>query len=193
MKYFSYILSIVFLVLISCGSHQENTKVKNQKESQDSVIRQRFDKKILIKTQEEAREKAPYTQKDLDELASQKIQQYFEMLNIIKHGKQQDSFKKYTEKYARKLWLNPKKEPAFSQKNSIITADSLKIDRLILQNLKENNPQELIGTYRLSYKVFKNGKALTQKTDAKIYFEIIDLNLNGEIYQTLKAKILGID
>jgi len=193
MKYFNYILSIVFLVLMSCGSNQENTKVQNQKEHRDTIIRQRFDKKILIQNQEEAREKAPYTQKDLDELAFQKIQQYFEMLNLMKHGKQQAGFKKYTEKYARKLWLNPKKEPAFSQKKNIKTADSLKIDRLSLQNLKENNSQELIGTYRLSYKIYNHSKTLTQKSNAKIYFEIIDLSLNGEMYQTLKAKILGID
>ncbi len=193
MKTFFYIILSTFLVL-ACGSGREP---KARQQTVDSITlpfgSHRLDKKIIL--QPKAMEKQvqdTLQQADFDILAQQKLQQFFDMLRLLKQNKPGD-FKALTQKQIQKLWINQDHLKRFLQKNPVVPADSLIFDKLQFVNFKARDMQELAGNYLLKYTIYRQGKAHSIQTRAQFYFQISDLDLDGQRYQTLKAKILKID
>ena len=192
MRKLIYIL--LWLLIFACVPNKRDASKKIMQSTKKTGLTERFDKQILpLKKMHEEQLKDSINQTDLNDLARQKIEQFFEMVNLLKQKHQTKDFKAYTAQYAEKLWLNPQAYKKFQSKPLIQSADSLKLTAIHLKHLKKTSRQETLGSYLISYYIFQKGKAHLFTTGAQIYFEIIDLDLDGHQYQTIKAKIFKIN
>lgn len=188
------LIYILLLLIFACVPDKRDAPKKIKHSTKKTGLTERFDKQILpLKKTYPDEEKDSINQTDLNDLARQKMKQFFEMVNLLKQKNQTKDFKVYTAQYAEKLWLNPQAYKKFQSKPLTQSADSLKLTAIHLKHLIKTSHQESLGRYLISYRVFQKGKKHLLTSDAQIYFEIIDLNLNGHHYQTIKAKIFKMN
>ena len=186
------LIYIVFLLSIACGGGKDGIKV-SQKSGKNQIVKQHFEKKILPVKPAVAHTKDSLTQASFDALAKQKITRFFDMINLTKQSKSSSKdFINFTTDNAQKLWLKPENAKQFLQQPAIQKADSLKLVALTFQKFQAQQSDELLATYRLRYKIFRNGQAQVRQTQALFYFKIINLDLDGQNYQSLKTKIVRI-
>ena len=185
------LIYIVFFLSIACGGGKDGIKV-SQKSGENQIVKQHFEKKILPVKPAVAHTKDSLTQASFDALAKQKITRFFDMINLTKQAKATKDFINFTTDNAKKLWLKPENAKQFLQQPAIQKADSLKLLALTFQKFQAQQPDELLATYRLRYKIFRNGQAQIYRTQAQFYFSILHLDVDGQTYQSLKAKIFRI-
>ena len=186
------LIYIVFFLSIACGGGKDSINV-SQKSGENQIVKQHFEKKILPVKPAVAHTKDSLTQDNFNELARQKTLQFFDMINLTKQSKASSKdFINFTTDNAKKLWLKPENAKQFLQQPTIQKADSLKLLALTFQKFQAQQPDELLATYRLRYKIFRNGQAQIYRTQAQFYFSILNLDLDGQNYQSLKTKIVRI-
>jgi len=185
------LICIVFLLSIACGGGKDGISI-SQKSGNHHTLEQHFDKKILPVKPAVAHTKDSLTQDSFNALAKQKITQFFDMINLTKQDKTTKDFINFTTDNAKKLWLKPENAKQFLQQPAIQNADSLKLVALRFLKFQAQQPDELLATYRLRYKIFRNGQAQIYRTQAQFYFSILHLDLDGQSYKSLKAKIFRI-
>jgi len=187
------LIYILLLLTFSCVPNERGSSIKVKQTPKKTGLTERFDKQILpLKKTHHEQLKDSINQTGLNDLARQKIEQFFEMVNLLKQKNAAKDFKAYTAHYAEKLWLNPQASKKFWSQPMIQSADSLRLTTIHLKQFEKTSRQETLGSYLISYHCFKKGKKHLFTTNAQIYFEIIDLDLDGQQYQTIKAKILKI-
>ncbi len=188
MKRFIY---IIFLLTIACGGGKDGIKI-SQKSGNHQSLKQHFDKKILPVKPAVDHTKDSLTQDSFNALARQKMLQFFDMINLIKQKKSSKDFESFTTENAKKLWLKPENAKQFLQQPAIQKADSLELRALTFQKFQTQQPDELLAVYRLRFKIFRNGQTQLRQTQAQFYFKILHLDVDGQTYQSLKAKIFRI-
>ncbi len=185
------LIYILLLLSVACGGGKDGIKV-SQKSAKNQIVKQQFEKKVLPIKPTIDHSKDSLTQASFDELAKQKIARFFDMINLTKQNKTSKNFINFTTDNAKKLWLKPESAKQFLQQPAIQKADSLKLIALTFQKFQAQQSDEMLATYRLRYKIFKNGQAQVRQTQAKFYFKILNLDLDGQTYQSLKTKIVRI-
>ncbi len=188
MKKFTYIL---LLLSFSCGGNKDGIKV-TQKPAINQSVKQHFDKQILPVKQNANQVQDSLSQENFDELAKQTITRFFDMINLTKQTQAREDFLNFTAQNAQKLWLKPENAKTFLQQSAIQSPDSLKLHSLSFQNFESQENDEILATYRLYYFLYRRGQRQSVQTKAKVYFKILYLNLDGQNYLSLKAKIFRI-
>ncbi|GEM_PF-5491917 len=131
----------------------------------------------------------------LNDISKQKLQQIYDIASLVHKDSTQQDMKEYALKYANRLFVRP--DEKISEKlNKIgnVKADSIKIEQIKLIDLTETEYNGQIGRYAFNTDYYRQGKIIyRQKHIAEIYFEITNLNFDGEIHQTVKSRIKRID
>jgi hypothetical protein len=198
MKKLTYILPLLILAA-SCANKTGYLKRKSGYESTDSVLHERYDKRIVKQNEktnsnnqtENDENNNEITEQDLNTISFQKLQQYFEMLNLIRLNPPED-LQEFTQHQAGRFWANPKEAQKFRQKPDLQNIDSFRVISIKPIEFQDDNTRQMSGTYTLKLKSFKNGKEKIHYFKSKILFEIIDLSLDEKIYKTIKTKIITI-
>ena len=188
MKKFIYIL---LLLSVACGGGKDSVEVSKKPFKNKNVI-QRFDKQVLPVKQNKEQVQDSITQENFDELANQKLNRFFDMINLSKQTKTSKDFINFTLQNAQKLWLKPENAKSFLQQPAIQSADSLELNTLSFKNFETQETDEILATYRLNYIIYYKGQGRNIRTKAQIYFKILHLNFDGQKYLSLKAKIFRI-
>ncbi len=193
----SYIVIFWTILLLSaCAGGGENIYTeKAQRQSVDTTQLERFDKHIgqdKPAVDENNEMEKDITAQDFDIIAQQKTQQFFDMISAANNPDSPKDYQSYMDKYARKLWVNPENSEKVWQTKLLKNADSIRIVHSKLLNFEEKSPSESIGAYQLKLESYQNGKSQLSTAQAKVYFEIIDLAIDGKIYKTIKAKLLDL-
>ena len=218
MKKFLYILYIGIL-LTGCAQNTSKSlqkeadyhparSVQPEEKSEEKVVK-KYDKKLQrkkkIQTKKElinSKLNATDKEEDVDydhhfnEIAKQKLQQLFDISLLLDAPSTKQDMKDYAQKHAKRLFIPSKKIniTAEIKKLHFAHADSIHIAKMKLINLTEIDEYRQVSEYQLQIVPYKNGikqKAIRKK--AKLYFEIIDLDINGVIRQTIKGKIMKIE
>ncbi len=209
-----YIYIWVFLLMGCAGSSQrkvandgqdfENDMPAIQQQSEDAksvesdkqVEQQNFEKRIQKSSGENDASTDVITDKNFDAIGRQKLQEAIDISYLVFDDKTQTEMKDYALKHAHRLFVQ-KKQPLLLQqlkKCYVKSADSARISDLKLQKLDEVSANEQVAFYRFTLRSFFNGKpSKPEVKQAKIYFEIVDLNLDGKVYKTIKSKILSVE
>ncbi len=114
------------------------------------------------------------------------------MINLTKQTQSTKDFLHFTLQNAQKLWLKPENVKSFLQQPAVQSADSLKLNTLSFKNFETHETNEMLATYHLNYSLYRKGQRQNVQTKAQIYFKILHLNIDGQKYLSLKAKIFRI-
>ena len=218
MKKFLYILYISIL-LVGCAQNTsksmqkeaEYVPVSESKDDQTERLDDKHDVKVvkynkrvnknkknnakLSETKKKSEEKG-ITEDSFKEISKQKLQQLFEISLLLDNPDTKEDMKNYAQKHAERLFIKSKNINIRDEINKIHfnQSDSIVISNITLLNMKEVDEFRQFGKYKLQIISYKNGKKQeTINKNAKIFFEIENLNIDGKIYQTIKGKILKID
>jgi len=195
MKHFIYILSGIILFAACAGNNREKIyrtpapapMPEKQVERLEARIMPASDT-ISPKTGEDE-----ITAQDFELISQQKLQDFFDMIGAANSAKNIQNYKAYLTRHAKKLWFNPEKALKLWQQSDFKTADSIKIVQNRLLHFEEINSSASIGTYRITLKIYDKNKEKKITKTAKIYYEIIDLPIDDQVYKTIKARILAIE
>ena len=195
MKYIVYILTFVW-ILISCAG-QEKSRSQKSVETDDYPLSENFDSRVLpvekAQTTEEREELVELTTQDFDEIARQKIQQFYDMISASSTTGSPSGYKEYMTEHARKLWLHPEKALQWWKNTGWQKIDSIEIQDYQLLDMEEISPEESAGTYKVLLKIYQSAGTKTIKQKVRIYFDVLDLALDDQVYKSIKAKILSIE
>ena len=185
------LIYILLLLSVACGGGKDGLKI-SQKSGENQIVKQQFEKKVLPVKPTLDHTRDSLTQASFDELAKQKITRFFDMINLTRQDHTSKDFINFTIDNAQKLWLKSENAKQFLQQPAIQKSDSLKLIALKFQKFQAQQSDEMLATYRLRYKIFRNGQAQVRQTLAQFYFKILNLDLDGQTYQSLKTKIVRI-
>jgi len=194
MKYLTYISTFIFL-LSACAAGGEN-KMMRPESVKDTEVIQRYEPRITPAQPEKKQinknktEEAEISTEDFNEITRQKTKQFLDMLAVVNNRKNPEDLQAYIDKYARKLWAKPANSKAVFQHQGLKKIDSFQIVETKLLSFEEQKGTESIGNYRLLIKAYHKGKPELIKLNTKMYFEVNDLNVDGDVYKTITAKIL---
>ena len=143
------------------------------------------DDKKIVKNQH-------HTQKNLDEISRQKVQQFFDIYGIIKQNRQDQYLQNYGRKQAGHLWADSLRANTGIQALLAKSYDSIQVQSMRLKEITEETPQISIGTYQMNVLAYKGKTAKLLHKTVQIYFANEDLMLEDQIIHTIKTKILEL-
>jgi hypothetical protein len=185
---------------LSCANNSSYSKYETEYPHPDTTINERYEKRIVKQNKdtvvdlvdENNEGNTKFTEKNLNDISYQKLKQFFEMMNFT--GKEREKeLQEYTYLQARKFWVNPTKSDSIWQNKKLKEADSISIISFKQIDFQENNNNIVVGNYLLTLKTYKKGKENNLQFHTKILFEIIELALDGKVYNTIKTKIISIE
>ena len=132
------------------------------------------------------------TQKNLDEISRQKVQQFFDIYGIIKQNRQDEDLQSYGRKQAGHLWADSLKANAGIQSLLAKSYDSIRVQSMWLKEITEATPEISIGTYQMDILAYKGTSGKLLHKTVRIYFANEDLMLEDQVIHTIKTKILEL-
>lgn len=129
-----------------------------------------------------------------DESAAQKLQQLLDIAALAQDSKQSKEMKAYAKTSAQNYYADSKKNIDNELKTiNAIQADSIVIEKMQKKFIKhiKNNYYQVAYTATVNY--YKQNK-LTQskKKTIDFQFEIVKLNLDGQLFSTIESRILSV-
>ncbi len=213
MKSLRYII-LSSILIWSCATNSAEKAIR-QKEAVEPVENIHYDRKIEKKENFKLKDKKNYknmrkmpnksgeksnkivgnqhhTQKNLDEISRQKVQQFFDIYGIIKQNRQDQDLQNYGRKQAGHLWADSLKANTGIQALLAKSYDSIQVQSMRLKEITEETPQISIGTYQMNVLAYKGKTAKLLHKTVRIYFANEDLMLEDQIIHTIKTKILEL-
>jgi len=129
------------------------------------------------------------------ESGMQKIQQLFDLAVLLNDTNTTEDMKTYALSNSSRYYLKPKN----TMKTSLLKLNKEQADSIVVSSmkLKQLNALKALNTYKGTYKLkinyFKAEKQIKQKQKtATLLLEIVPLNVDGKIYNTIESKVLEL-